>query len=189
MQIFVIKLRIFLTRSQINSSLFDHVRVMKILSMLQKYKQTHQRNNEIVCHCAEDLLMLSHIDNSIFDSIVEILCMLPKIYNHKPPLVDLTPKKRSLWARSCWPADGNMSVDRPAGSNSKAPLQIIFVIMVFFKLFICLMLLLFMLCTFVSIFFKTFTTKTIQIKGLMQFGLYNPEGIHAFQIMKYGNPQ
>jgi len=45
----------------------------------QKYKQTHQRNNEIFCHCVEDLLMLSHIDNFIFDNIVEILCMLSKI--------------------------------------------------------------------------------------------------------------
>ena len=53
------------------------------------------------------------------------------------------------------------------------------------------MLLLFMLC-YVPLFLffsKAFATKTIQIKGLMQFGLYNPEGIHAFQIMKYGNPQ
>jgi len=91
--------------------------------------------------------MLSHIDNSIFDNIVEILCMLPKIYSHKPPLADLTPKKRSLWARSCRPADRNMSVGRPAGSSSKAPLQIISVIMVFFN---CL----FVLCTFVSIFFQ-----------------------------------
>jgi len=36
MQIFVIKLRIFLTQSQIDSSLFDCVRVMKILYMLSK---------------------------------------------------------------------------------------------------------------------------------------------------------
>jgi len=90
--------------------------------------------------------MLSHIDNFIFDSIVEILCMLQKIYSHKPPLADLTPKKRSLWARSCRPVDRNMSVGRPAGSSLKAPLQIIYVIMVFFN---CV----FVLCTFVSIFF------------------------------------
>jgi len=36
MQIFVIKWRIFLTRLQIDSSLFDRVRVMKILYMLTK---------------------------------------------------------------------------------------------------------------------------------------------------------
>jgi len=80
--------------------------------------------------------MLSHIDNSIFDSIVEILCMLPKIYSHKPPLADLTPKRRSLWARSCRSVDRNMSVGRPARSSSKAPLQMIFVIMVFLNVYL-----------------------------------------------------
>ena len=35
-----------------------------------------------------------------------------------------------------------------------------------------------------SIFFKAFATQTIQIKGLMQFGLYNPEHLHAFRIIK-----
>jgi len=115
--------------------------------------------------------------------------MLPKIYSHKPPLADVTPKRRSLWARSCRPADRNMSVSRPAGSSSKAPLQIISIIMVFFN---CL----FVLCCFclcyvpLFLFFsKTFATKTVQIKGLMQYIFYNPEGIHAFRIIKSENPQ
>jgi len=51
------------------------------------------------------------------------------------------------------------------------------------------MLLLFMLCTFVLFFSKAFATKMIQIKGLMQFGLYNLEKIHAFRIIKSGKPQ
>ena len=38
-------------------------------------------------------------------------------------VADLTPKKRFLWTRSCRPADRNMSVGRPAGSSSKAPLR------------------------------------------------------------------
>jgi len=38
MQIFVIKLRIILTWTHINSSLFNRVDVMKILSMLSKIK-------------------------------------------------------------------------------------------------------------------------------------------------------
>jgi len=102
--------------------------------------------------------MLSHINNSIFDRIVENLCMLPKIYSHKPPLADLTAKKRSFWARSCRPADRNMSVVRPAGSSSKAPLQIISVIMVFLN---CI----FVLCTFVSIFFQDIRNENCPNKG------------------------
>jgi len=62
--------------------------------------------------------------------------MLSKIYSHKPPLADLTPKKRLLLARSCWHVDRNMSVDRPAGSSSKAPLQIISVIMFFLTVYL-----------------------------------------------------
>ena len=48
-------------------------------------------------------------------------------------------------------------------------------------------LLLYMLCTFVLFFSKAFVTKTIQIKGLVQFRLDNPEHLHAFQIIKSGH--
>jgi len=46
MQFFVIKLRIIVMLTQINSSLFNRVGVIKILSMLSKIQtNTHQRNN------------------------------------------------------------------------------------------------------------------------------------------------
>ena len=45
-----------------------------------------------------------------------------------------------------------------------------------------------MLCTFVLFFSKAFTTKTIQIKGLVQFGLYNPEKLHVIRFIKSGTP-
>jgi len=153
----------------------------------QKYKQTHQRNNEFFCHCAEDLIMLSQIDSSIFDNMVEIFCMLPKIYSHKAHLhyvADLTPKKRSLWARSCRPADCNMSVGRPAGSSSKAPLQTPsqkIHHLCYWLFFVC-----FMLCTF---FFKPFSMKTLKIQGLMSFRFYNLDTLHAFRNIKSELPQ
>jgi len=108
--------------------------------------------------------------------------MLSKIYSHKPPLADLALKKRSLWARSCRPADRNMSVGRPAGSSSKSPLQIIYVILVFLTVYLSYV-------PLFLFFFKAFATKTIQIKDLMQSELYNPEWIHAFRLIKSGNPQ
>jgi len=42
---------------------------------------------------------------------------------------------------------------------------------------------------FFNFLFVLFATKTIQLPGLMQFRFYNPEQIHAFRIIKFGNPQ
>ena len=83
-----------------------------------------------------------------------------------------------------------MSVDRPVGSSSQAPLrtpcQKIHHLCYygFFLLFICLMLFLFMLCTYVLFFSKPFPMKTLQIQGLILFGFYNPDKLHAFHNIK-----
>jgi len=44
------------------------------------------------------------------------------------------------------------------------------------------MLLWFFLTVYLS-YVPLFLFLTVQIKGLMQFGLYNPEGIHSFRII------
>jgi len=51
------------------------------------------------------------------------------------------------------------------------------------------MLFLLMLCIFVLFLSKPFATKTLQIQGLMQFGFYNPDKLHAFQNIKSVTPQ
>jgi len=55
MQIFVIKLRIFLTLSQIDDLALYLTAWWRSSACCQKYKQTHQRDHEIFCHCTEDL--------------------------------------------------------------------------------------------------------------------------------------
>jgi len=51
------------------------------------------------------------------------------------------------------------------------------------------MMFLFMLCTAVLFFSKPFANKTLQIQGLMQFGFYNPDKLHAFRNIKSELPQ
>jgi len=136
-------------------------------------------------------LMLSQIDCFLFDGMMKIFSMLPKIYSHKSPLhyvVDLTPKKRSLWARSCWSADRNMSVGKPAGLGSKAPLRTpsqkihhlcYWLFFLFYVVFIYVM----------YLFSKPFPMKMLKIQGLMSFGFYNPDKLHAFRNIKSELPQ
>ena len=50
------------------------------------------------------------------------------------------------------------------------------------------MLLWFFLTVYLS-YVPLFLFLTVQIKGLMQFRLYDPEGIYAFRITESGTPQ
>jgi len=134
--------------------------------------------------------MLSQIDSTIFDSMVKIFGMLPKIYSHKAPIhyvANLTPKKRSLWARSCRSVDRNMSVGRPAWSSSKAPLRTSFQKihhLCYWLFFLCC----FYLC-YVPFFSKPFSMKTLKIQGLIPFEFNNSDTLHAFQNIKFELPQ
>jgi len=159
MQIFVIKLRIFLTRSQIDSYLFDRVRVMKIL------------------------------------------CMLTKIYRYKEVALYLN-IKRFLWVRSWCLLDeyviwqGSRISLREillkhlvflhyAADLKDSPFMLLWFSLTFYLSYVASIYVMY-LC---SIFSKPFSTKTIQIKGLIRSELYNSDKLHAFRNIKSRTPQ
>jgi len=101
-------------------------------------------------------------------------------------------KKRFLWTRSCRHADRNMSVGKPAGLSSKAPLRTLsqkihhFYYYAFIYLS-CVVFIYFMYLCFIF-FFKSFPMKTLQIQGMIQFKFYNPDKLHAFRNIKFVTP-
>jgi len=117
MHIFVIKLRIFLTRLQIDSSLFDCV--MKIFSMLSKIQTSTPKKpwNFLSLCWGSFSFCFKYITLYITAWWRSPTCCQKYIDTKR--LLYIWIHRGLLWARSCCHGDRNISVGKEVWSNSK----------------------------------------------------------------------